>query len=62
MRRISARLATLRERIIPLEMAMRSDPELIERSPEQYVGGLLCRRHQAHGALKLLDQHTHRLS
>ena len=25
------RLATLRERIIPLEMAMRSDPELIER-------------------------------
>ena len=29
MRRISARLATLRERIIPLEMAMRSDPELM---------------------------------
>lgn len=31
-------------------------------SPEQYVGRLLCRRHQAHSALKPLDQHTHRLS
>lgn len=31
-------------------------------SPKQYNGRLLCRYHQAHSALKVLEQRTHRLN